>query len=142
MTCFFIFSIFRTMNLENINNIEKKFNKICTLLRILGKNVTKTKTITKEIYNEVILLKYEKYCNIVHKDDLNFQVSSYYNTFIYHRKLLNIKKNKIFNDLLIFHNLLVYIITYANNNYKSKKKKYESAVHSDLDKMSNQDYKI
>lgn len=130
------------MDLENINNIEKKFNKICTLLRILGKNVTKTKTITKEIYNEVILLKYEKYCNIVHKDDLNFQVSSYYNTFIYHRKLLNIKKNKIFNDLLIFHNLLVYIITYANNNYKSKKKKYESAVHSDLDKMSNQDYKI
>ncbi|VVU95623.1 hypothetical protein CPAV1605_1375 [seawater metagenome] len=130
------------INTNTIEEIKKRFNKICTLLHVVGTNVNKTRLITSEIYNEVKELKNEKYCNIVHKDDLNFQLSSYYNTYVYHRKLLNIKKNKIFNDLVIFHNLLVYIINYSNHNFKSKKKIYEEPKEIDIKLDPNHDYKI
>merc|ERR1711871_1198683 len=131
-------------NMDNIDRINNKFIEICKKLQFIGKNINEIKGLTVNIFNETRELKNEKYCNIVYKDDLNFQVTSYYNSFIYHRKFLNIKKNKIFNDLYIFNNLLIYLINYANFSFESQRRDYLLPQNLDLQiNPSNQiNYKI
>ena len=89
-----IIILYLNSNMDSIDKINKKFNEICKKLQQIGANINEIKKLTIDIYNEIKELKNEKYCNIVHKDDLNFQVTSYYNNFIYHRKFLNIKKKQ------------------------------------------------
>lgn len=139
-----IIILYLNSNMDSIDKINKKFNEICKKLQQIGANINEIKKLTIDIYNEIKELKNEKYCNIVHKDDLNFQVTSYYNNFIYHRKFLNIKKNKIFNDLYIFNNLLIYLINFSNLSFKSQKKVYLLPKKLDLEvDPSNQiNYKI
>ena len=139
-----IIILYLNSNMDSIDKINIKFNEICKKLQQIGANINELKKLTIDIYNEIKELKNEKYCNIVHKDDLNFQVTSYYNNFIYHRKFLNIKKNKIFNDLYIFNNLLIYLINFSNLNFKSRKKVYLLPKKLDLEiDPSNQiNYKI
>ena len=139
-----IIILYLNSNMDSIDKINKKFNEICKKLQLIGNNINEIKKLTIDIYNEIKELKNEKYCNIVHKDDLNFQVTSYYNNFIYHRKFLNIKKNKIFNDLYIFNNLLIYLINFSNLSFKSQKKIYllPKKLDIEVDPSNQINYKI
>jgi hypothetical protein len=109
---------------EKINNINIEFDNIFHLLNNSSKKINDIKDTLTILYNEAKEIKDEKYYQISYNDDINFQLNTYCNSYLYQKNFFCIRKDKLFNDLIIFNDLLKYLIRYIEKNYKSKLVEY------------------